>query len=110
MDSYDQKTGFADAFPSTKFADLSTHEALRAIPATGTLAHTAHPTPTFAAANVDCDAGTSTDPGDPSDGEDFALQHSHFIKRDLGRSSPDAVVLVVIIGNHPQHIYDENRA
>ena len=43
-----------------RFADLLTHEALQVILAPGTLAHAAHPTPTSAATNVNCNAGTLT--------------------------------------------------
>src|ERR1700691_2846531 len=48
------------AFPSPRFANLPTHKKLQVMPAPGTLAHAAHPVPTFTAANVDCNAGTST--------------------------------------------------
>jgi hypothetical protein len=70
------------------------------MPATGTLALAAHPTPTPSAANVDCNAGTLTDPGDSSNGEGLVLQRSPLVERASGyQSRPDAVVVVGISGN-----------
>ena len=48
-------------FPSARFTNLLTHKMVWVMPATGSLAHTTHPTPTSTAANVNCNAGTLTD-------------------------------------------------
>jgi hypothetical protein len=82
------------AFPLARFVNLPSHKALRTMLVTGTLAHGGQPRtlrqppqPLMSTAMRTL-RQTPGDASDASDGEDFVLQRSRFVKRDFGRSSP----------------------